>query len=76
MAAIETGRICYLLRGRNAGKKVVIVSGEEKGKVKVQGKALKQQPCSIRHLFPLPAKVSLPKNPSEQDILKAMESLK
>lgn len=51
MAAIEVGRVCYLLRGRNAGRKAVIVE-IDKGTTVTVFRDGKKEKCNIRHLFP------------------------
>ncbi len=68
MAAIEPGRVCYKTRGRDAGRKVVVleVSGCFATVVKRSGK---KERCNIRHLFPLREKLDA-KMPLEELIKK------
>jgi len=51
MPAIEPGRVCFLARGRNAGKKVVIAE-IQKGSIATVFRNGKKSKCNIRHLFP------------------------
>ena len=52
MAGIKEGSVCIKTRGRNAGKKVVVVAVEKNGFVIVEGEKLKKKRCNTRHLFP------------------------
>ncbi len=59
MPAIEKGRVCILSRGRNAGKKAVVLeTGGTTANVFVKGREKK---CSIRHLFPTKEKTDTSK---------------
>ena len=51
MPAMEIGRVCFLSRGRDAGRKAVIVELGGKGTATVFVKG-KEKKCNIRHLFP------------------------
>jgi len=52
MAGIEKGSVCIKTRGRNAGKKVIVVGTEKDGFVIIEGKKMKKKRCNPRHLFP------------------------
>lgn len=51
MPAIEVGRVCYLQRGRNAGRKAVVIE-IGKGSIATVLRNGKKESCNIRHLFP------------------------
>ena len=51
MPAIEPGRVCLLARGRNAGKRAVVVEAG-KGSIATVFRNGKKSKCNIRHLFP------------------------
>ncbi|MFH0927546.1 MAG: KOW motif-containing protein [Candidatus Micrarchaeota archaeon] len=53
MPAIQNGRICIKLAGRDAGEKVVITKVIDQNSVMVKSPGRKKErKCSIRHLEP------------------------
>jgi len=69
MAAIEPGRVCYKTRGREAGKKVVVLELQNLYAI-VVGKGGKKEKCNIRHLFPLKEKIDV--NVPVEEIIKKL----
>ncbi|MEN6593210.1 MAG: 50S ribosomal protein L14e [Methanobacterium sp.] len=53
MPAIEVGRICVKLAGREAGEKCVIMEVIDDKFVEVVGTAVKNRRCNVKHLEPL-----------------------
>jgi large subunit ribosomal protein L14e len=53
MPAIEVGRICVKLAGREAGEKCVIIEVIDDKFVEVVGSTVKNRRCNIKHLEPL-----------------------
>ena len=53
MPAIEVGRICVKIAGREAGEKCVIVEVIDDKFVEVVGTTMKNRKCNIKHLEPL-----------------------
>lgn len=78
MPAIEIGRICVKIRGREAGRKCVIVDLIDDNYVLVTGpKALngvKRRRVNVKHIEPLDKKIELSKGASDDEVLKALES--
>ena len=70
---MEIGDICIKTRGRNAGKKVVVLSKPEKGMVIVEGANIKKKRCNVLHLLQLKEKASIGANASHADIVKALK---
>ncbi|BDZ71736.1 50S ribosomal protein L14e [Methanobacterium petrolearium] len=52
MPAIEVGRICMKISGREAGEKCVIVEIIDDKFVEIVGSAVKNRRCNIKHLEP------------------------
>ncbi len=77
MPAIEVGRICLKLRGREAGRKCVIVDVVDSNYVVVTGPkeltGVKRRRINIRHLEPLERKVEIGKGASDDEVMKALE---
>ncbi len=78
MPAIEVGRICVKLRGREAGRKCVIVDIIDENFVLITGPkqltGVKRRRCNIDHLEPLDKKIEISKGASDEEVLKALES--
>ncbi|MGC9112153.1 50S ribosomal protein L14e [Acidilobus sp.] len=78
MPAIEVGRICYKLRGREAGRKCVIVDIVDENNVLVTGPktltGVRRRRVNISHIMPLDKAVQINKGASDEEVLKAIES--
>lgn len=68
----SAGRVCYQTRGREAGKKVVVIEKEKNGFVIVEGIQTKKSRSNTAHLLPTNQKVTLPNTYSKEDIRKAL----
>ena len=53
MAAIEVGRQCIKIAGREAGKKCEIVAIIYENFVEIDGEEVKNRRCNINHLEPI-----------------------
>ena len=65
MPAIEVGRICVKLAGREAGEKCAIVEVIDDKFVEVVGSNIKNRRCNIKHLEPLNETVDVSKGAEE-----------
>ncbi len=78
MPAIEIGRICIKQRGRETGKKCVIVDIIDKSFVLVTGprklSGVKRRRVNIGHLQPLKEKIDISREASDEEIASALES--
>lgn len=70
---METGQICIKTRGREAGRKIVVLSNVKEGKVLIDGTKVKRKQCNVLHLFPLNEKLELKKEASHDEVIKAMK---
>lgn len=52
MPAIEVGRICIKLAGREAGEKCVIIEVIDDKFVEIVGNSIKNRRCNVKHLEP------------------------
>ncbi|AJF60368.1 MAG: 50S ribosomal protein L14e [Candidatus Diapherotrites archaeon] len=71
-AAIEVGVVCIKTKGREAGRKAVIVD-IEKGFAIIDGLNVKRKKCNIFHLFPTGKRVSLKKGAKHEEVLNALK---
>ncbi|MCJ7423199.1 50S ribosomal protein L14e [Candidatus Bathyarchaeota archaeon] len=78
MPAIEVGRICVKLVGREAGKKCVIVDLADKSFVMVTGPksvtGVKRRRVNINHVEPLQDKIEVKRNASDDEVSAALKS--
>jgi large subunit ribosomal protein L14e len=77
MPAIEVGRICVKICGREAGKKCVIVDIIDKGFVLVTGPksvtGVKRRRANINHLEPLAEKIEIKRGASDEEVIEALK---
>ena len=78
MPAIEVGRICLKLAGRESGKKCIIVEVIDKGFVVVTGPKIvtgvKRRRASINHIAPLKDRIGINRGSSDDEVTKALET--
>ena len=76
MPAVEVGRICVKIAGREAGRKCVIVDVIDKNFVLITGpqkvNGVKRRRANINHVEPTERKLSIKRGASDEDIVKAM----
>jgi large subunit ribosomal protein L14e len=76
MPAIEIGRICVKVAGREAGRKCVVVDIVDENFVIVTGPksltGVRRRKTNIKHIEPTDKVVSIPKGASDEDVLKAI----
>lgn len=78
MPAIEIGRVCVKVSGREAGRKCVIVDVIDENFVLVTGPknltGVRRRKCNINHIEPLEAKISIERGASDEEVVKAIEA--
>ena len=76
MPAIEVGRICIKTRGREAGRRCVIVDLIDKNFVLITGPksvtGVRRRRANINHLSPTEEKINIKRGASDEEIIKAM----
>ncbi len=77
MPAIEIGRICVKIAGREAGRKCIIVDIIDKNFVLVTGPknvtGVKRRRANMRHLEPTEKKINIKRGATDEEILKALD---
>jgi large subunit ribosomal protein L14e len=77
MSAIQVGRICVKLQGREAGKKCVIVDVIDESFVLVTGpkavSGVKRRRANVKHLQPLEDLLQISKGASEEEIINLLD---
>ena len=77
MPALEVGRICVKTRGREAGRKCVIVEIIDKNYVLVTGpkevSGVKRRRANVNHLEITDKKIDIPKGASDEEVVEALE---
>jgi large subunit ribosomal protein L14e len=76
LPAIEIGRICVKLSGREAGRKCVVVDVIDKNFVLITGpfkvSGVKRRRANISHIEPLELKVSISKGDGDEKITEVL----
>lgn len=78
MPAIEIGRICVKLTGREAGRKCVIVDVIDKNFVLITGPknltGVRRRRTNINHVEPLPEKINIKRGASDEEVIEALKA--
>jgi large subunit ribosomal protein L14e len=77
VSAIQVGRICVKLQGRETGKKCVIVDVIDESFVLVTGpkavSGVKRRRANVKHLQPLEDLLQISKGASEEEIVDLLD---
>lgn len=78
MPAIEVGRICVKVSGREAGRKCVIVDLTDKSFVLITGPkkvtGVKRRRANANHIEPLQDKLDLKRGASDDEVTQALKA--
>ena len=78
MPAIEVGRICVKILGREAGKKCVIVDVVDKNFVLITGpktvSGIKRRRSNISHIEPTGEKIDIKRGATDEEIAEALKT--
>jgi large subunit ribosomal protein L14e len=78
LPAIEVGRICVKILGREAGKKCVIVDVVDKNFVLITGpkavSGIKRRRANITHLEPTSEKLEMKRGATDEEITEALKT--
>jgi len=78
LPAIEVGRICVKILGREAGKKCVIVDIVDKNFVLITGpktvSGIKRRRANISHIEPTSEKVEMKRGATDEEIAEALKT--
>jgi large subunit ribosomal protein L14e len=76
MPAVEVGRICVKVAGRQTGKKCVIVDLMDKSFVLITGPktvtGVKRKRANMNHIMPLESKVELKRGASDEEVIQTL----
>jgi len=78
MPAIEVGRICVKISGREAGRRCVIVDIVDKNFVLVTGprkvSGVKRRRVNVNHLEPTQAKIDIRRGATDEEVSGALKA--
>ncbi len=78
MPAVEVGRICVKITGREAAHKCVIVDLIDKNFVLITGPkevtGIRRRRANVSHLEPTDDKIKIDRGASDQDVMQALEA--
>ena len=77
MSAMEVGRVCVKLKGREEGRRCVVVDIVDRNYVLVTGPedvtGVRRRRVNMDHLKPLDERVEIGRNASDEEVKKALE---
>ncbi len=77
MTAVEVGRVCVKIAGREAGKKCVIVDVIDKNFLLATGpkqvNGVKRRRVNLDHVEPTEKKVNIRRGESDEEVMKALD---
>ena len=78
MTAIEVGRICVKLTGREAGRKCVIVDVMDKSFILITGPknvtGVKRRRVNINHTEPFEDKIEIKRGATDEEVAEALKT--
>jgi large subunit ribosomal protein L14e len=78
LPAIEVGRICVKILGREAGKKCVILDVVDKNFVLITGpktlSGIKRRRVNINHIEPTSEKIEIKRGAADEEIIEALKT--
>ncbi len=76
MPAVEVGRICVKIAGRESGKKCVVVDVMDKSFVMITGPkpvtGVKRKRVNLSHIMPLDDRIELRRGATEEEVTSAL----
>ncbi len=77
MPAIEVGKMCVKLAGREAGKRCIIVDVIDKNFVLITGPAkvsgVKRRRANVSHIEPTAVKIDIKRGASDEEVTEALK---
>ncbi|MCW4050211.1 MAG: 50S ribosomal protein L14e [Candidatus Bathyarchaeota archaeon] len=73
MSAYSIGRVCVKLKGREAGRKCIVVDVIDRNYVVVAGPEVKRRRVNMSHLDPLDQMVTIQRDASDEEIAGALQ---
>ncbi|HNV01292.1 MAG TPA: 50S ribosomal protein L14e [archaeon] len=71
---MEVGQICIKTKGREAGRKVIVLTTPKEGRVLIDGKRVKRRECNMLHLFPTNEKIKIANSAPHDAVVKALKN--
>ncbi|MCX6709746.1 MAG: hypothetical protein NTV63_02200 [Candidatus Woesearchaeota archaeon] len=71
---MEIGQVCMKIAGRDAGRICAVIDNVNESFVIIDG-ATRRKKCNVRHLEPIPKKISIVKNDTHANVAGALRSL-
>jgi len=78
LPAVEVGRICVKIAGREAGRKCIVVDVIDKNFALITGPkqitGVKRRRVNINHIEPTPEKIEIKRGASDEEIIEALKT--
>lgn len=72
MPAMDIGRVCLKVKGREKGEKCVVLDVIDRNFVIVVGPNVKRRRVNMNHIRPLDSTVSISRNASDEEAVAAL----
>ena len=72
MSAMDVGRVCIKLTGREAGKKCVIINVLDRNFVMVTGPKVRRRRVNMNHLKPIDEFVNISRNAADEEVASVL----
>jgi len=73
MAAIDIGRVCIKTKGREKGKKCVVVDVVDRNYVVITGPGVKRRRVNMDHIMPLDEALNIQRDATDEEVLGALK---
>jgi len=78
LPAVEVGRICVKIAGREAGRKCIVVDVIDKNFALITGPkqitGVKRRRVNINHIEPTPEKIEIKRGASDEEVIEALKA--
>jgi len=78
LPAVEVGRICVKIAGREAGRKCIVVDVIDKNFALITGPkqitGVKRRRVNINHIEPTPEKIEIKRGATDEEIIEALKA--
>ena len=73
MAAMDIGRVCMKMQGREKGNKCVIVDVIDRNYVVITGPNVKRRRVNMDHIKPLDEELRIQRNATDEEVFGALK---
>lgn len=72
MPAMDIGRVCLKVQGREKGKRCVVIDVIDRNFVIVTGPGVKRRRVNMNHVIPLDETISIQRNATDEEVISLL----